>query len=581
MDVPPPEQPKSLEFFAAAVLVAAKSANAELPSILRDANLTLPHSEWQNLAADFATKIDGARSLVLASLVTPENGKFAWPVDEFFAEVLARLDFELGDMLVLIASAIEARGPADHWTVAKGFENWCLAGQARAFPSVEAIAGGLAPTVLLPAALRAGVAQQFDRAWSIGISLIEGENEDTAILACEVLANCSELTEDQVSSLTEVMVQRYERVATSARPKLFEVIIGFALRANADALPRIMQLVDYADLAPYRQACARQFYLGKTSPDLASTGLIFDLLCGEGPLDPESVNLIDDGIRRWISNPIGEVGCLDGLYRLIVDAGIEFVELDASIHAVLQLEVGKRDMLFARLLASGKFKGIHAVYQVALKAFSRPLEPEIDFSPFDLNTVQASQIARQVAGLFAILPVTATAILLSLLRSGPSEADHEIENLIFDPILISYWEDAREFLERRLPVEVDSLARTIRALVGALDRYIKGIKDAGFINEMYPSERMRFLRALKRDADSRKISRQGQEQSVLANLFPSRLILNGDSAIFRVFSGEGDGQRAEQEMQSVAHSHALPRLDAIDPFGYWYRRRHLINGHSG
>ena len=132
-----------------------------------------------------------------------------------------------------------------------------------------------------------------------------------------------------------------------------------------------------------------------------------------------------------------------------------------------------------------------------------------------------------------------------------------------------------------MPLEGDALAQTIRALVGALDGYIKGIKDAGFINEMYPSERMRFLRALKKDADSRKISRQAQEQSLLANLFPSRLILNGDSTIFRVFNGEGEGQRAEQEMQSVAHSHALPRLDAIDPFGYWYRRRRLINGHSG
>jgi len=220
MDVPPPDQPKSLEFFAAAVLVAAKSANAELPSILRDANLTLPHSEWQNLAADFATKIDGARSLVLASLVTPENGKFAWPVDEFFAEVLARLEFELGDMLALVASAIEARGPADLWTVAKGFENWCLAGQARAFPSAEAIAGGSASSVLLPAALRAGAAQQFDRAWSMGVSLIESEDEDIAILACEVLANYSELTKDRVSSLTEVMVQRYEGVSASARTEL-------------------------------------------------------------------------------------------------------------------------------------------------------------------------------------------------------------------------------------------------------------------------------------------------------------------------------------------------------------------------
>lgn len=581
MSNPPPDQPKDLKFFTAAVLAAVEFENGELPSILRDANLALPDSEWQNLAADFATMLDDARSPMLAPLVTPENGKFAWPVDTFFAEVLARLDFELDDMLTLVASAIGARGPVDHWTVVNGFEKWCLADQARAFASVEAIASGLASDVMLPAALRAGVAQQFDRAWSKGVSLIEGENESIAISASEVLANCSDLTKDQVSRLTEAMVRRYEGVTNAARPKLFEVILGFALRTNADAVPRIMQLVDQADLAFYRQACARQFYLGKSSPDLASAGLIFDLLCGEGPLDPESVNLIDEGIRRWISNPIGEAGCLDGLYRLIVDAGIEFERLDASLHAVLQLEVGKRDMLFARLLASGKFKGIHAVYQVALKAFSHPLEPEIDFSPFDLSTAQASLIARQVTGLFAILPVTATAILLSLLRTGPSDAAHEIESLIFDPILISYWEDARGILERRLPVEGDSLARTIRALVGALDDYIKGIKDAGFISEMYPSERMRFLRALKRDADSRKISRQGQEQSVLANLFPTRLILNGDSAIFRVFSGEGDGQRAEQEMQSVAHSHALPRLDAIDPFGYWYRRRHLINGHSG
>lgn len=354
-----------------------------------------------------------------------------------------------------------------------------------------------------------------------------------------------------------------------ARPKLFEAALGLSIRTAPDAVAPILKLADPASLAPYLRACARQLVIADKAPDASVVGQIGTAVLRAQDLEPKTLNFIDDAIRRWLTMDSSHAAFADLLVRLILETDATFDTLDSSAGALLQLDAYRRDTILGRLLANGTFEGAHAAYQIALKTFGEPLQPMIDFAPHALNTQTAQRIARRVAGLFAIVPVAATSILLSLLRSGPPEAADEVANLIMDPVLISYWEDAGDYLRKRLELETGDMSARIEALIAALEGYVEAIRAVGYIDEMFPPERQRFLRALKKDAESRAITRKANEGSIFANLFLTRVVLSGDSTIYRVTTGDGESTRAEQPMQAIEHSHALPRLDAIDPFGYW------------
>lgn len=573
--MPDADPPKNMDYYARRIAAAEQ---ADLPRWIREARHTLGEAEWAKLADKISKDIDGPGHALLLPLVTAREGPFDWVLESFYAEVLAKLDLETSAMLQLMREALGTRPADDHWTILRGFESWAGNPADRPDASIDALVTGTAPSELLAPALRAGLAVRRKHFRDRGLALIDTGPEPFAIAAAEVIAGQKPIGKGAAKMILKAIRQRCKTIGGAARTRLFEAALGLALRTAPDAVAGILGLVDPAQPEPFHRACARQLVVADSAPEATVIAMIGDVLLQAERLDTPTMKFLDDAIRRWIRVESSHAAFADLLVGLIFGTEATFDTLDASAGAVLQLEVPRRDAILARLLAGDTFEGAQAVYQIALKTFGKPLEPVLDFAPHALEPERAIRIARRVAGLFAITPVAATSILLSLLRSGPAEAADEVTGLIMDPVLISYWEDAGDFLRKRREHEIGDMAVRIDTLIAALDGYVEAIRAVGYVEELFPPERQRFLRALKKDADSRAVSRKANEGSLLASLMETRVVLNGDSAIYRVFTGDGESHRAEQPMQAIEHSQALPRLDAIDPFGYWYRRRLLMNG---
>lgn len=557
---------------------ASASAHGTLAAILREARRTLPDGEFETLAHAFAEDISEPNSPSLTPLMRWTEEEFEYSVDTFFGNVLADLPFEPAAIVALVASAIDTRPSAEQWTILGALERWCAARPGRARSCTELVIADARPPSLLSPLLRAGMVQDPEWHFTTALELLATGDPDCASQAGLVLTGDTELQREKVGPVLDAATVRLADLGGDNHARLFDGAIGLALRSRPDRVPALLGLVKVDEAGACRRFAARHLAIGKTYPDRQAAGAILDFLMAAEPIEPMVVDTIDNALHRRLpaEEPPGPFG--DALLELVVQKGVGLDRLDSCTDAILKGDPARRDQFFGRLIVEGGANGVAALARLAHRQLDRELEPEIDFASFALDPEGALVLMRRVVGFVTLAPKTAIAILLSMLRTGPAEAEEEVAHLIFDPILISFWEEGRAFLEARLDKERPPLKERIEGLIGALNGYTTTIRETGFIDELFPPESDRFLAALKRAADSREISRQASEASIFASIIPTSLILNGDSTVFRVFGGDGESKRAEQPMQSVGYSHPLPQLDAIDPFGFWYRRRLLING---
>lgn len=570
--------PVDLANFLHQLKTASATAHGSLEAILRDARRMLPDGEFDKLARSFAERISEPTSPLLTPLTRWTEEEFEYSVDTFFGNVLAELSFEPGEMVALVTATIDARPNAEQWTILGALERWCAARPGRAKSCTELVIADSRPASLLSPLLRAGMVQDPEWHFTTALDLLATGDPDCASQAGLVLTGDTQLQTEKVDLVLDAAMARLADLDGENHARLFDGAIGLVLRARPDRVSALLELVKVDEAGACRRFAARHLAIGKTYPDGQAAGAILEFLMAADPIEPMVVDTLDNALHKWLpaEEPPGPFS--DALLKLVVNKGVGLDRLDSCTHAILEGDPARRDQFFGRLMVEGGANGVAALARLAHRQLDHELEPDIDFASFLLDAEDALVLMRRVVGLVTLAPRTAIAILLSMLRTGPARAGEEGAQLIFDPILLSFWEDGRAFLEQRLEKEGQGLKEIINGLIGALDGYTTTIRETGFINELFPPESNRFLAALKRAADSREISRQASEASIFASIIPTSLILNGDSTVFRVFDGDGESKRSEQPMQSVGYSHPLPQLDAIDPFGFWYRRRLLING---
>lgn len=203
---------------------------------------------------------------------------------------------------------------------------------------------------------------------------------------------------------------------------------------------------------------------------------------------------------------------------------------------------------------------------------------DLDFSRFNLSAERTLALARKVVSSLMIQPVTATSIILSLMRTGQTDAGEGLEALLFNPVLISYWEGPKEYLESASPSQPPIVQERISRLLSSLADYEGGVRSAGIIPELGPTARQSFLRQLYRAEAQRKVREDMPKRSGFIDFMPITRVLHGDSVVSEVFTGDGPPQREEFRMGTVSHSIPLARLDMIDPVGFWYQRIVLSMG---
>jgi len=230
-----------------------------------------------------------------------------------------------------------------------------------------------------------------------------------------------------------------------------------------------------------------------------------------------------------------------------------------------QLNVSK---LFASWLTDGQF---------ALCSFLADMVGEggqkgrlVELAKVDLPSDALDQVfmARKCIGFLWLHEVTAASILLGVVKNGKQAARDEVEKLLFDPLLLSYGGELRDYLTNQSNSPSKRIAQCAQRLLAKHDTYIKGLEQTNGLVELLPTNAQRRAAAAKDHERNRDIQKQAHKRSIFADIVSHSTLLYGKKS-FTMIHGAGDKKTPSiTPLAEFSYSTELPRLSVVDPVGF-------------
>jgi hypothetical protein len=196
-----------------------------------------------------------------------------------------------------------------------------------------------------------------------------------------------------------------------------------------------------------------------------------------------------------------------------------------------------------------------------------PATFDVDIKTYSLSDSEAIFLARKAVGWFFFRPITAASLIICILRTVKGETADAIGDLLFEPLLLNYSGELRQYLEKKSKEPRDKAKPQVLRAIGKLETYMNGLKAVGFVNELEPSERERLIEQQQYNERMRQIQKQAEESSALFSLVSKSILLHGNGSISYIRGVDGELHRNTMKMGGFTTTWEAPRLQAIDPFG--------------
>lgn len=547
-------------------------------AFLKIAHRALEENSWPTVVADAADLHRAGTIDLVATLSARSDERISYGTQRFIEQILPSLELELVPLLELI-EILSARSKGDgipYYLVAS-FSEWCDAKEQRPMLAIEAIRSGQAPLPLLRPALMSGLRVDRKNVLPLLLGMIRSTNTEEQDVAADVLGRFEQLRTNELNSAIGALQQALAQAAGERSVAPLRALLAIAFRAQENAIVGFSALdaVESRSDVHVRHAVSSElmFTVKKVSPPLVSAA--FELLAETKKSEENTTEAIDQILSKSIATNHADAAnkLLD---NLLARRGATMKLLDSTRNALWTGDAALRSATLTRWLLSPDPAHFAAVRDMCTGLSGSAPHFDLDFGNTNISVRQAERIARRACALLMVFPETVASLLVSLLRTGPTQAMPLIERLLFDPLLISYWLGPRKYLEALLPDAPQAMAAVIGRVFELHDHYMAEVDAASGISELRPSQHHRFLAETKRREENREISKSAHKKSLFASLISTSIMLYGDSTIYEMHVDEGKKVRQETLMRSQEFSHELPRLDILDPFGSWYQRERLL-----
>ena len=506
------------------------------------------------------------------------DGRLGYAPQLFVEQALPRVRSDLAALVGLHAAFLtrDANDGAVYYFMT-GFEGWCAADPSRPSAVIDAIRAGAAPETMLRAALVTGLNSDRARFLATVQKMVADGTPAEQLIATQVLGGFTGFADTELASVVADLEAALARTTGDATLPPLRALLAIALRAtvNAEIGVRALTTVAPRSDAAVREAIANElmFRTAHATPALMAAAL--DLLGKTEASETATLNAIDHIIAHHLAGQLAPMthAFLDDLLARRVAT---MKRLSSTASTLLTGDAAIRAETEARWLAAESAGQFMAVRDLC-NGFGEDA-PRFDLDFTGLPRATSERIARRCCALLMVFPETIASIFASLLRTGPAAAFPVIERLLFDPLLLNYWSGPRIYLAPQAAAAPPPMAAVLGRVFKRHDEYKAGVEAVRGLPELRPSQHHRFLVETKRRDQQRAIGKAAQRRSIVADIFPTSLLLYGDSAIFDMHVEPGKTVRQEAPMQTHEFSHELPRVEVIDPFGAWYQREHLLRG---
>lgn len=341
-----------------------------------------------------------------------------------------------------------------------------------------------------------------------------------------------------------------------------------------------------SSLEPYRQ---REFIKAIIdSPDgydlvQLAAAIFYDL---DG-LAEENIALILDGLSAESPDPLPILRCLDdALHSERIKKYFSEVSYLFAVHIPRIKEPvepnqfynfsqmtwddrKKAAQLFSRWLTTGGFSLCNFIAEMVKESGEK--HPIVRI-PRDLLPKDAGDqrfMARKCVGFLWFNEVTAASILLSIINNGRKAARGEAEALLYDPLLLCYSGDLREYIENENKYSRSKRIReSTDRLIQQHDVYLEGLKKAQHLVEFTPPIEQQRTVAMRDRERNKSIQKQAHERSVLYNLMTHQTLLYGNKTFSVIREQSGKKVPKIMPLSEFSYSVEFPRLSVIDPVGF-------------
>lgn len=367
---------------------------------------------------------------------------------------------------------------------------------------------------------------------------------------CEAIATENE--KDLRSSAIETAFKTWEKIGPSEPYRQMEFLKAIIGEKNGDELAQLSAFLFY-----HQRGLA-----------VESIHQILEALTGEVSNPQISLHWLDlfinSGGERWDFAKVIDVIAAQ-LPKL--DNPIEPRQLYNFCQRVWK-DPGNVSHLFSNWIVSGQFSLCKFLVDMVGEGGKKNALVEISKSDLPRDSEDQIFMARKCIGFLWLHEITTASILLSIVKNGKKTARGAAENLLFDPLLLSYGGELRSFLEKEAQNPSKRISNCVRRLLHSHDDYIFGLKSTEHLVEFVPTIEQRRAAAMQDRERNKEIQKQAHKRSMFAQLVTHQTLLYGKKS-FSIVYGEG-GKKIPRvtPLSEFSYRAEIPRLSVVDPVGF-------------
>ncbi|MEX9947951.1 hypothetical protein [Providencia sp. wls1914] len=282
-------------------------------------------------------------------------------------------------------------------------------------------------------------------------------------------------------------------------------------------------------------------------------------------ISPENKSTIDD-IDHLLVKLIKRDLCFLAIELLesILAVGVKFKLLDYFSNELLSKHQYQelRSYIITKWFLSGESSLCQGISDLLHDVTGKDIELQADMALLGDDKKQVFVSHKAIGWLFT-RPVAAASFILSICEKASVTTFNSLEQILYDPLLLSYPGELGQFLQSC--VDKDVQRQLCEHLLEKLHAYHIDIEKVSELNELIaPSENIRaYWKSV--DKDMQKAHEKASESSIFQIIATKQILLYGNSSIYYVHHVDGTSVRQETQMHSFSHSTEIPRLNVLDP----------------
>lgn len=491
-----------------------------------------------------------------------------------YCKLIPRLRAETEEMVEAVDCLIRAAGnDMAGGLPGNALAEWCEKDQARSADLLSLVkAGNGIARAFIPLAVRnatpdvrdeligelhaaANGADEASRRNAIfGLGQIDPSTDDEWVKLTQTLQSGAEASDDQVRSATLAAAARRLRSGAGA---------------NADGMEGVIKRVLEPVFGPQLlHQCADSLWLDGEHFSESLRGQMLEALLEVDPANLGTLDHLDHALANLVRHGTAETAA-DFLSALLLrhHGNLDLKPFGSTCHAVReQPEIVLEDWVVNWLL-DGRFALCESLSGGLFEGQMNERALDIDFARYALKPDDYAYLARKAIGYLFLQPLTVASIIVSLVRSAPKDKRQELEDLLFDPMLLNYGGFAKDYLEPVAKQKGDRARKTAANALVRIKAYLADLNAARSIIELEPSERQRQMEWQRHSDTMAEAYRLADQKSVFANLFTKVVVLYGNRSVSYVRHHKEDTRRIETKMHSHGVSFEMPRIEIVDPTG--------------